>query len=51
MFPSHNLIDYHILWKDPLCLLTLQVPTPKNGQIHSHNSLLKCVWPFCGVGA
>ena len=36
--------------------LTLQVPTPQNGQTHSNNSsaiaiFFECVWPFCGVGA
>ena len=37
--------------------LTLQEPTPKNGQTHSHNSsafadeLFECVGPFCAFGA
>ena len=36
--------------------LTLQAPTPQNGQTHSNNSsaiaiFFECVWPFCGVGA
>ena len=37
--------------------LTLEAPSPQNGQKHSQNSsasfadeLLECVWPFCGVG-
>ena len=37
------------------CPLTLQAPTPENGQTHSNKSsavadkLFECVWPFCGV--
>ena len=37
--------------------LTFYVPTPKNGQTHSNNSLavadelFECVWPFCGFDA
>ena len=40
-----------------LWLLTLQAPTPQNGQTHSNKSsataddLFECVWPFCRVGA
>ena len=40
-----------------MILLTLEAPTPQNGQTHSNNSsatadeLLKSVLPFCGVGA
>ena len=36
-------------------LLTLQAPTPQNGQIHSNSSsattdeLFECVWPLCGL--
>ena len=37
--------------------LTLELPTPQNGQTHSNslltvaNELFECVRPFCGVGA
>ena len=36
--------------------LTIQAPTPQNGQTHPNNSsakgdeLFKCVWSFCGIG-
>ena len=33
-----------------LTVLTLEAPTPQNGQKHSNNST-ECVWPLCGVGA
>ena len=38
-------------------LLTLEAPTPEDGQRHSKNllafadELFECVWLFCGVGA
>ena len=38
------------------CVLTLQAPTPRNGQTHTNNlsatadGSFECVWPFCGVG-
>ena len=35
--------------------LTLQAPTPQNGQTNSNNSsaseLFECVWSFCGVSS
>ena len=41
-----------------LTVLTLQAPTPQNGQIRASNlsataanELFDFVWPFCGVGA
>ena len=40
-----------------MLFLTLQAPTPQNGQTHPNNSLeiadklFEHVWLFCGVGA
>ena len=53
-----NLLLFWTCWSSFAMVLTLQAPTPQNGQTHAQticrllaDELFECVWPFCRVGA